>query len=106
MNNEAPQPPRQPPLYLKYLMALPQDCTREEFENAWRTEVEPLIANGPAHLWNFHVRQLMTAGLPASKCDRALSHTRFGQSLKNSVEREAKARARAAANPTKPPFAQ
>jgi len=106
MNNDPPQLPRHVPEWLKYLLALPADASRAELENEWQTFVVPLVARGPAHLWDLEITRLMTSGLPASKCERAFGATRYGQKLKNSIEREGRIRARAAAHPSKPPFAK
>jgi hypothetical protein len=103
MTNEPPQPPRNPPSYLKYLCGLPQDASRKEFEDAWRAQVEPLVAIGPKFLYDNEVRRLMAAGVPATKAERIFLQTSRGQMLRNAIDREGKARARAAAQ--KPPFA-
>lgn len=106
MNSNAdstPQPPRQPPLYLLYLLGLPQSCTREELSAEWDSQVVPLLNIGPQFLWDRSVRELMAAGAPATKVERIFKQTRRGAKLFDSIDREAKARARLAGI-QKPPF--
>ncbi len=103
--NTAPQfstPPNDPPVYLKYLLGLSSDCSKEELQNAWSHQVTPLENSGPIHLFQKEAMALMAAGIPGEQARRLYKATKRGQQVWDAAEREGRVRARAAA--AKPPF--
>ncbi|GEM_PF-2954854 len=105
MNNPVySQPPRDLPVYVKLLLGLPSDATREEIANEWNNQVVPLLAAGPKFLWDREVTQMMSAGVAATKVHTIFKQTRRGAMLFDSIDREAKARVRQ--QQSKPPFAK
>lgn len=96
------QPPREVPPYLYYLLGLPSSATRDELANEWTNQVVPLMNAGPRALFERESMQLVAAGIPADRARRLYKQTKRGQQLVAAMDREGKARARAAA--ATPPF--
>lgn len=89
-------------MYVKYLLGLSQDASREEIAREWGAQIVPLMAAGPKFLFDREFMQLMAGGLTGPQSRRVFKTTKRGAMLCDSAEREGKARARAAA--AKPPF--
>ena len=88
------QPPNDVPVYVKYLLGLSQDCSREELANEWTNQIGRLMGAGPQHLFDRESLQLMAGGLTGEQARRVFKQTKRGQMLADSAEREGKARAR------------
>lgn len=98
------QPPSDVPDYLKFLLGLPSDATREQLANEWSNQVVPLLNSGPIHLFQKEAMALMAAGIPGEQARRLYKATKRGQQLWNAADREGKIRARLST--AKPPFLQ
>ncbi len=91
------QPPQDVPDYLKFLLGLSSDCTREELANEWANCVVPLLNRGPIHLAEREAMHLTGAGLTGEQARRVYKQTTRGKKLFAAAEREGQIRARAAA---------
>jgi pyrroline-5-carboxylate reductase len=88
------QPPRDVPLFVKYLLGLSSDASRQEIEQEWTNQVVPLMNVGPSHLFDTLANSLMAAGIPGDQARRLFKKTNRGQKLLAAVDREGKIRAR------------
>ena len=96
------QPPRDLPVYVRYLLGLSSDATAAEINSAWLDQVVPLINSGPKALFERESIQLVAAGIPGTQAIRLFKGTRRGKQLIEAMDREGRARARALT--AKPPF--
>ena len=97
-------PPRDLPVYVRYLLGLPQDSTLEEIRREWANQVVPLMNIGPQHLFDREAVQLMGGGLSGIQARRVFKQTKRGAFLAGSAERESVARERS--KRARPPFAR
>lgn len=96
------RPPAAVPTYLKYLLGLPGDASRDELETEWNSQVVPLLNSGPAHLFDKESSLLMAGGVTGPTARRLFKGTKRGAKLADAAEREGRLRARQAQS--KPPF--
>ncbi len=98
------QPPRDLPVYLKFLLGLSSDASREEIDREWAAQIIPLMNSGPQALFDREAMQLMGSGLTGPQARRVFQQSKRGAMLADSAEREADARRRS--EQSKPPFLQ
>lgn len=96
------QPPRDLPIWGKYILGLASDASKDEIAAAWNATVVPLMGIGPEFLFNREANQIMAAGLTGTQARRLFKSTKRGAMLADHAEREGKARERA--KNAKPPF--